>query len=109
MPDLVQNHTMGVANAHSPLATPMQHHLHGRNDLHNPMSTVERHSYRGHQVDHLIRPSTENYSDLVHRSVLDMSNQHEQTDALHHVPGIIRIYTGCVYSDSLIIQKQSFI
>lgn len=88
MPDLVQNHSMAISSSSSALITPMQHHLHGRNELHSSMPTVERHNYRGHPVDHLIRPPTEHYSESIHRSVLEMSNHHEPTDALHQVPGI---------------------
>ena len=87
MPDLVQNHSMAISSSSSPLTTTMQHHLHGRNELQSSMPPVERHNYRGHPVDHLIRPPTEHYSESMHRSVIDMSNQHESTDALHQVPG----------------------
>ena len=87
MPDLVQNHSVAASISSSHQITAMQQHLHGRNNLQISTSDVDRPTYRGHQVDNLIRPSPEHYSDILHHQRVDMSNQHESNDMLHLATG----------------------
>ena len=77
MPDLVQNHSIRETNPSSTITNPM--HVNTRSELiHNSTDVSEKeNSYRRHEVDQLIRRSEESYSDLSHRTRLDMLAQHE--------------------------------
>ena len=89
MPDLVQNHSIRETNPSSTIANPMHANTHSEL-IHNSTDVTEKeNSYRRHEVDQLIRRSEESYSDLSHRTRLDMLAQHESHNHFNHQAGKI--------------------
>ena len=89
MPDLVQNHSVRETNPSSTITNPMHANTHSEL-IHNSTDVSEKeNSYRRHEVDQLIRRSEESYSDLSHRTGLDMLAQHESHNHFNHQAGKI--------------------
>ena len=103
MPDLVQNHSIRETNPSSTITNPM--HVDTRTELiHNSTDVTEKeNSYRRHEVDQLIRRPEESYSNLSHRTRLDMLAQHESNN--HFNPQAGKIFNDFNFLQAITKEK----